>query len=129
MRSSSCLGTSPRLDASPSSSRTVLFIVTVYSFIFVKTFKLRRKRTEKVKSKMAGWIVIPSKRTEAVDFKKPLEKFIKNTFSEEVLNENSDAIAELNKLRNTAVMQVPDKHESASQPLLRYTHKDNIKSY
>jgi hypothetical protein len=69
---------------------------------------------------MAGWIVIPSKRSEAVDFKKPLEKFIKNTFSEDVLSENSDAIADLNKLRNSAVIQVPDKHEAALQPLLRY---------
>ncbi|XP_032218255.2 programmed cell death 6-interacting protein [Nematostella vectensis] len=69
---------------------------------------------------MAGWIVIPCKRSEAVDFKKPLEKFIKNTFSEDVLKENSDAISDLNKLRNSAVMQTPDKHESALEPLLRY---------
>lgn len=68
---------------------------------------------------MAGWITIPLKRTDAVDYKKPLEKFIKNTFSEEILNENADTIADLNKLRNSAVMQSPEKHESALQPLLR----------
>ncbi|XP_073236659.1 programmed cell death 6-interacting protein-like [Porites lutea] len=69
---------------------------------------------------MAGWINIPLKRSDGVDFKKPLEKFIKNTFSAEVATENEDAIAELTKLRNTCVMQTLDKHESALEPLLRY---------
>ncbi|KXJ20769.1 Programmed cell death 6-interacting protein [Exaiptasia diaphana] len=69
---------------------------------------------------MAGWITAPTKRSDAVDYKKPLEKFIKNTFSEEILNENADAIADLNKLRTTAVMQNTEKHESSLQPLLRY---------
>lgn len=68
---------------------------------------------------MAGWITAPMKRSDAVDFKKPLEKFIKNTFSDEILNENADAIADLNKLRTTAVMQSTEKHESSLQPLLR----------
>ena len=68
---------------------------------------------------MAGWINIPLKRSDGVDFKKPLEKFIKNTFSAEVATENEDAIAELTKLRNTCVMQTLDKHESALEPLLR----------
>ena len=69
---------------------------------------------------MAGWINIPLKRSDGVDFKKPLEKFIKNTFSAEVATENEDAIAELTKLRNTCVMQTLDKHESALEPLLRW---------
>ena len=68
---------------------------------------------------MAGWINIPLKRSDGVDFKKPLEKFIKNTFSAGVATENEDAIAELTKLRNTCVMQTLDKHESALEPLLR----------
>lgn len=69
---------------------------------------------------MAGWINLPLKRSDGVDFKKPLEKFIKNTFSAEAVTENEDAIAELTKLRNTCVMQTLDKHESALEPLLRY---------
>ncbi|KAJ7384190.1 Rhophilin, Rho GTPase binding protein [Desmophyllum pertusum] len=69
---------------------------------------------------MAGWINLPLKRSDGVDYKKPLEKFIKNTFSAETATENEDAISELAKLRNTAVMQTLDKHESALEPLLRY---------
>jgi len=69
---------------------------------------------------MTGWINLPLKRTDSVDFKKPLEKFIKNTFSAEAVTENEDAIAELTKLRNTCVMQTLEKHESALEPLLRY---------
>jgi programmed cell death 6-interacting protein len=68
---------------------------------------------------MAGWINLPLKRSDGVDFKKPLEKFIKNTFSAEAVTENEDAISELAKLRNTAVMQTLDKHESALEPMLR----------
>lgn len=69
---------------------------------------------------MAGWITVPLKRSDAVDYKKPLEKFIKNTFTEDIMNENADAISDLNKLRTTAVMQSTEKHESSLQPLLRY---------
>lgn len=68
---------------------------------------------------MAGWINLPLKRSDGVDFKKPLEKFIKNTFSAEAVSENEDAISELSKLRNTVVMQNLDKHESALEPMLR----------
>lgn len=68
---------------------------------------------------MAAWLTVPSKRSDAVDFKKPLEKFIKNTFSEDVVSEYSDAITELSKLRTTAVLQTPEKHEAALEPLLR----------
>ncbi|RMX52510.1 hypothetical protein pdam_00015525 [Pocillopora damicornis] len=69
---------------------------------------------------MAGWITFPLKRSDGVDYKKPLEKFIKNTFSAETAEENEDAISELSKLRNTVVMQTLDKHESALEPMLRY---------
>ena len=68
---------------------------------------------------MASWINLPLKRTDGVDFKKPLEKFIKNTFSAEAVTENEDAIAELTKLRNACVMHTLDKHESALEPMLR----------
>lgn len=68
---------------------------------------------------MAGWLTVPCKRTEPVDFKKPLEKFIKHTFSEEKVDEYSDQIAELTKLRSTSVLQTPDKHEAALEPLYR----------
>ena len=78
---------------------------------------------------MAGWINIPLKRSDGVDFKKPLEKFIKNTFSAEVATENEDAIAELTKLRNTCVMQTLDKHESALEPLLRWDEAILLKQH
>lgn len=68
---------------------------------------------------MAGWITFPLKRSDGVDYKKPLEKFIKNTFSAETAEENENAISELSKLRNTVVMQTLDKHESALEPMLR----------
>lgn len=69
---------------------------------------------------MAGWITFPLKRSDGVDYKKPLEKFIKNTFSAETAADNEDAISELSKLRNTVVMQTLDKHESSLDPVLRY---------
>ena len=69
---------------------------------------------------MAGWICLPFKRSDGIDFKKPLEKFIKNTFSSDAVTENADAISELSRLRSTAVMQTPEKHESALEPMLRY---------
>ena len=68
---------------------------------------------------MPDWLTIPAKKTDAVDFRKPLEKFIKFTFSEDVVTEYTDAIAELNKLRTNSVLNIPEKHESALEPLLR----------
>lgn len=69
----------------------------------------------------AEWLSVPLKRSSSgeVDFRKPLEKFIKSTFSDEIVNEHKEAISELNKLRSVAINRTPEKHQSSLDTLLR----------
>ena len=69
-----------------------------------------------------NWLCVPLKRSSnsEVDFKKPLEKFIKNTFTEDIYNDLKDSISDLNKLRRDAVNRVPERHQSSLDTLLRY---------
>lgn len=69
--------------------------------------------------KMSSFIQTPVKKTQAVDFVKPLSNYIKNTFSGEVLNENKDTLVELNQLRGNAVVRSLDKHESSLDVIQR----------
>ena len=70
----------------------------------------------------ANWLYVPLKRSSssAVDFRKPLEKYIKATFSTEIFDELKDGINDLNKLRSDAVNRAPEKHQSSLDTLLRY---------
>ena len=69
------------------------------------------------------FLQIPVKKTTSVDFVAPLSKHIRNTFSEEVLNENKETLSELNQLRNNAVVRMVDKHETSLEGLQRYDAK------
>lgn len=69
---------------------------------------------------MSSFLQIPLKKTQSVDFVKPLSSYIKNTFSNEILNENKDSLAELNQLRSNAVVKSLDKHETSLETLERY---------
>ena len=69
---------------------------------------------------MATFLQVPLKKTTQIDFVKPLSKYITNTFSGEVLNENKDSLAELNQLRGNAVVKSLDKHESSLEVIQRY---------
>lgn len=69
---------------------------------------------------MNSFLQVPLKKTQSVDFVKPLSSYIKNTFSAEVLNENKDSLAELNQLRGNAVVKSLDKHETSLETLQRY---------
>ena len=66
-----------------------------------------------------SFLQIALKKTSATDFIKPLTSYIKNTFSGEVLNENKDALAELNQLRTNAVVRALDKHETSLDTIQR----------
>lgn len=70
----------------------------------------------------ANWLCVPLKRSSSseVDFRKPLEKFIKATFPADVFDELKDSISDLNKLRSNAVNRAPEKHQSSLDILLRY---------
>ena len=68
---------------------------------------------------MSSFLIIPLKKTQSVDFIKPLSNYIKNTFSGEVLNEVKDSLAELNQLRSNAVVRSLDKHETSLEVLQR----------
>ena len=72
----------------------------------------------------ANWICVPLKRSSSseVDFRKPLEKFIKTTFSADIFDELKDSISDLNKLRSNAVNRAPEKHQSSLDTLLRLLH-------
>lgn len=72
-----------------------------------------------------NWLCVPLKRSSSsdIDFKKPLEKFIKSTFSQETYDEIKDNIIELNKLRINAVNRSPEKHQTSLDTLLRYFSK------
>ena len=70
---------------------------------------------------MSSFLIIPLKKTQAVDFIKPLSNYIKNTFSGEVLNEVKDSLAELNQLRSNAVVRSLDKHETSLEVIQRYS--------
>lgn len=70
-------------------------------------------------SASSSFISIPVKKTTAVDFIGPLSKHIKNTFSEDVLNENKETLSELNQLRGNAVVRMVDKHETSLEVLQR----------
>lgn len=69
-----------------------------------------------------NWLCVPLKRSSSseIDFRKPLEKFIKSTFSEDMNNDLRDSIGELNKLRCNAVNRAPERHQSSLDTLLRY---------
>ena len=69
-----------------------------------------------------NWLCVPLKRSSSseVDFKKPLEKFIKSTFSAEIFDDLKGSITELNKLRSNAVNRAPERHQSSLDTLLRY---------
>jgi hypothetical protein len=69
-----------------------------------------------------NWLCVPLKRSSnsEVDFRKPLEKFIKSTFSTDIYDELKDRIGELNKLRSNAVNRAPERHQSSLDTLLRY---------
>lgn len=68
---------------------------------------------------MSSFIIISLKKTQTVDFIKPLSNYIKNTFSGEVLNEVKDSLAELNQLRSNAVVRSLDKHETSLEVIQR----------
>ena len=68
---------------------------------------------------MSSFLIIPLKKTQPVDFIKPLSNYIKNTFSGEVLNEVKDSLAELNQLRSNAVVRSLDKHETSLEVIQR----------
>ena len=68
----------------------------------------------------SAFLQIPVKKTTAVDFVSPLSKHIKNTFSEDVLNENKETLSELNQLRGNSVVRMVDKHETSLEVLQRY---------
>ena len=68
---------------------------------------------------MNSYLQVPLKKTQAVDFVKPLSNHIKNTFSADILNENKDMLAELNQLRGNAVVKTSDKHETSLEVLQR----------
>lgn len=69
---------------------------------------------------MSNFLQVPLKKSTQVDFVKPLSKYIDNTFSGEVLNENKDSLAELNQLRGNAVVKSLDRHESSLEVVQRY---------
>jgi len=69
---------------------------------------------------MTSFLQVPLKKTQNVDFVKPLSNYITNTFSNQVLNENKDCIAELNQLRSNALIKSLDKHETSLDTLQRY---------
>ena len=69
---------------------------------------------------MTTFLQVPIKKSQQVDFVKPLSKYISNTFSNDVLNENKDSLAELNQLRGNAVIKSLDKHESSLEVIQRY---------
>ena len=68
---------------------------------------------------MSSFIIIPLKKTQPIDFIKPLSNYIRNSFSADVLNENKDSLAELNQLRGNAVVKSLDKHETSLEVLQR----------
>uniref|UniRef100_A0A914X123 BRO1 domain-containing protein n=1 Tax=Plectus sambesii TaxID=2011161 RepID=A0A914X123_9BILA len=71
---------------------------------------------------MAAFLCAPLKKTNEVDLSKPLRTFISSTFktSDDGSTESDEAVSEFNKLRNKAVMQPLDKHESSLDLLVRY---------
>jgi len=68
---------------------------------------------------MSSFLQVPLKKTQSVDYVKPLSNYIKNTFSNEIFNENKDSLAELNQLRGNAVVKSLDKHETSLETLQR----------
>ena len=71
---------------------------------------------------MASFLTVPLKKTNEVDLAKPVRTFISSTYStEETASvEIEEAINELNKLRNKAVIQPLDNHESSLDLITRF---------
>ena len=73
----------------------------------------------KLHSKMATYLAVPLKKTWDVDFVKPLQTFIANTFSDASPEEYRHGLLEFQKLRSSMIIKSADKHESALEVLYR----------
>lgn len=69
--------------------------------------------------KMATYFAVPLKRTWEVDFDKPLNTFIANTFADAKPEDYRPSIIEFTKLRNNMINKSQDKHETALEVLYR----------
>lgn len=66
-------------------------------------------------------LAAPLKKSEAVDFTKPLKNFIKNTYTNVPEDFKPDTqISELNKLRTNAVVRTLDRHDNSLEVLYRF---------
>ena len=63
-------------------------------------------------------VSVPLKKTDAVDVRKPIEKFVSTTFGA-FTEENAAAVEEFAKMREAAVLRTPDRHESGLEPLFK----------
>lgn len=70
---------------------------------------------------MADLIAVPLKKPSEVDIVKPLKNLIQSTYSTADKPEDySDAINELNKLRNNAIWRAFEKYETSLEIIYRY---------
>lgn len=63
-------------------------------------------------------LAVPPKTTKSVDFQEKLTRFIANNYDDEP-SKFSDAIKELNGLREATVIKTPDKHETGLDLIIR----------
>ena len=68
---------------------------------------------------MATYLAVPLKRTWEIDFDKPLNTFIANTFGDAKPEDYKPGIDEFNKLRASMINKGQDKHESGLEVLYR----------
>lgn len=69
---------------------------------------------------MSELISVPLKKSSEVDIVKPLQNLIHSTYSTaDKPQDYSEAINELNKLRNTAIWRVFDKYETSLEVIYK----------
>ena len=68
---------------------------------------------------MASYLLaVPAKTTKSVDYKEKFQRFIGNNYDDEP-SKFSEAIKELNSLRDATVVKTPDKHETGLDLMIR----------
>ena len=60
-------------------------------------------------------VSVPLKKMDAVDVRKPIEKFVSTTFTDE----NAVALEEFSKMHESSVLRTLDRHESGLEPLFK----------
>lgn len=76
--------------------------------------------SEKEVDVMAVFLVPDAKKTSKVDFRRPIESYIGNTYENVQTSDFIGSVRELNTLREGTCERSPDKHDTGLDLILRY---------